>query len=93
MSTNNIDLDVRLGRKETAAALTAHGFPIAEATLATMASRGGGPPFSRFGSRVVYKWGDALAWANARLIGPATSTSAFQLPYKQSTNRELAKAS
>ena len=41
--------DTRLTRNATAAALTAAGFPIRAATLATKATRGGGPPFQRFG--------------------------------------------
>src|SRR6516164_1071031 len=69
------DPDRRLTRNETAAALTAVGFPIKAATLATKATRGGGPPFSRFGLRPLYRWGDALAWAQSRLSQPVSSTS------------------
>jgi hypothetical protein len=67
--------DARLTRNATAAALTAAGFPIKAATLATKATRGGGPPFQRFGSRPLYKWGDALRWAQSRLSAPIGSTS------------------
>ena len=56
-----------LRRKETAEALTGAGFPIAAKTLATMATRGGGPPYRTFGRAVLYRWGDALAWAEGRL--------------------------
>ena len=91
--TDNRDLDARLGRKQTAAALTEEGYPTAESTLATMASRGGGPPFSKFGSRVVYRWGDALAWANARLVGPVTSTSALSALGSRNNTHQLAEAS
>jgi hypothetical protein len=56
-----------LGRKETAEALTASGFPTSAATLSTKASRGGGPPFSKYGSRALYRWGSSLAWAQSRL--------------------------
>jgi hypothetical protein len=45
------------------------------ATLATRASRGGGPAYRRYGTRVVYRWGDLLAWAEARLSAPMHSTS------------------
>ena len=67
--------ETRLNRIATAAALTAAGFPIKPATLATKATRGGGPPFQRFGSRPLYKWADALRWAQSRLSPPIASTS------------------
>lgn len=67
--------DTRLTRNALAAALTAAGFPIRPATLATKATRGGGPPFQRFGSRPLYKWADALRWAQSRLSKPVASTS------------------
>ena len=65
----------KLVRRDLAAALTAEGFPITEATLATKATRGGGPPFMKFGAKPLYRWGDALAWAEGRLTAPAHSTS------------------
>jgi len=64
-----------LTRDRTAAELTAHGFPVAAKTLATLASRGGGPPFRKFGPRAIYSWADALEWAQARLSAPRYSTS------------------
>ena len=67
--------DTRLTRNATAAALTAAGFPIRAATLATKATRGGGPPFQRFGARPLYRWADALSWAQSRLSPPIASTS------------------
>lgn len=67
--------DTLLRRKETADALTAQGFRIAAATLATMATRGGGPPFRAFGRVPLYRWADALAWAESRLSAPLCSTS------------------
>ena len=69
------DNDVLLTRDAVASALTALGFPIAGPTLATKATRGGGPPFQRFGRRPLYRWGDAVAWASARLSAPVSSTS------------------
>jgi hypothetical protein len=60
------DLNTLLGRKQTADALTEAGYRVAEATLTTKASRGGGPPYRRFGARVLYRWGDSLAWARSR---------------------------
>jgi hypothetical protein len=70
------DPDTQLTRGKTAAALTAAGFPIKPKTLATKATRGGGPPYRLFGPRAIYRWGDALEWAQARLTEPRTSTSA-----------------
>jgi hypothetical protein len=67
--------DALLTRFKTADALTEVGFPIKEATLATKATRGGGPPYQRFGSRTLYRWGDALLWAKGRLSAPRCSTS------------------
>jgi hypothetical protein len=41
--------DALLTRGRTAEALTEAGFPIKAKTLATKASRGGGPRYSKFG--------------------------------------------
>src|SRR5262249_13292933 len=51
------------------------GFPITAKTLATMATRGGGPPYYKFGPRVLYRWSDALRWAQNRLSAARASTS------------------
>jgi hypothetical protein len=67
--------DALLTRSATAEALSAAGFPIRSATLATKASRGGGPPFRRFGRIPLYRWGDALDWATSRLGPPICSTA------------------
>jgi len=67
--------NTRLTRKATAAALTAVGFPISSATLATMASRGGGPPYELWGPRVTYRWGTSLDWAESRLSRPRSITA------------------
>jgi hypothetical protein len=56
-----------LRRRQTAAALTEAGFPTSEATLATKATRGGGPPFRRFGRVPLYLWAESLEWAQSRL--------------------------
>jgi hypothetical protein len=73
--TMTITPDSLLTRDETAAALTAAGFRITASTLATQATRGGGPPFQRFGSRALYRWDKVLAWAEGRLTAPRCSTS------------------
>lgn len=65
----------RLTRQQTAVALTDAGFPTSPATLATKATRGGGPPFRRYGPRVIYIWGETLAWAESQLSPPMHSTS------------------
>jgi hypothetical protein len=69
------DRDTLLTRDATAAALTANGYPTSPKTLATKASRGGGPRFRHFGPRVLYRWGDALDWAEKRPSPVIGSTS------------------
>jgi hypothetical protein len=69
------DPDARLTRERTAEALTALGFPISARTLATKATRGGGPPYSLFNNRAMYRWQDALDWARS-LTTPARRSTA-----------------
>ncbi len=69
------NLDTMRDRKATAEALTNAGFPVFPATLATMATRGGGPQYQLFGRKPLYRWGDALEWARGRLSKPIRSTS------------------
>jgi hypothetical protein len=64
-----------LTRSGAAEALTEAGYPTARATLASMATRGGGPVYRRFGPRVLYRWADLLDWAQSRLGPPIRSTS------------------
>jgi hypothetical protein len=71
----NITDDAWLDEKATANGLTGEGYRTSPATLATKRSRGGGPQFRYFGRRVLYRWGDALAWARSRLSEPVTNTS------------------
>ena len=63
-----------LQKGKTADALTEAGVPVKEGTLATKATRGGGPPYQRFGSRALYRWGDALLWAKGRLSAPLSAS-------------------
>lgn len=72
---NIVDPDALLTRDQIAASLTEAGFPVKPKTLATKASRGGGPPYRLFGARPLYRWGDALDWAKNRLSEPRCSTS------------------
>jgi hypothetical protein len=67
-----------LGRKELAGALSSLGFRITASTLATKATRGGGPKYQPWGRRrVLYLWSDAVAWAEGRL-GPACENSSIR---------------
>jgi hypothetical protein len=65
-----------LSRHATAAILSAMGFRITPATLATKASRGGGPPYQLFGRTTIYRWGSALAWAESLLTPPRSQATA-----------------
>ncbi len=73
------DPDALLSRRETADALTEAGFRTAPSTLATTASRGGGPPFQLYGRIPLYRWGDSLAWARSRLTKPIRTTSELEV--------------
>lgn len=64
-----------LTREAVAAALTAAGYPISPRTLATKATRGGGPPYSVFSGRALYRWGDTLEWAQSLMSPPRRSSS------------------
>ena len=68
-------LDTLLRRSPTAQALTALGYPCSDKTLATKATRGGGPPYRLFGRVPLYRWGDAIAWAEGKMSAPRCSTS------------------
>ncbi len=69
------NLDTLLTRDAVATALTVSGFPVSVSTLATYATRGGGPLYRSFGRKPLYRWGDALEWAQGRLSKPIRSTS------------------
>jgi hypothetical protein len=88
--TNQRDLDVLLPRSEAAAALTEAGFRTAPATLATMATRGGGPRFQKYGPRPLYRLGDLLDWAHARLTTPARPTQSEDI--KSQSQHEMVGA-
>ncbi|WP_156390478.1 helix-turn-helix transcriptional regulator [Rhizobium sp. Root1203] len=65
-STQDADSETLLRRSEAAALLNAAGYPIVATTLATMASRGTGPQFKRFGRVPLYRKGDLMEWAEKR---------------------------
>jgi len=71
----NPTLDTMLTREKGAAALAELGYPVTKATLATLATRGGGPPYRRFGKRALYRFADLTDWAEARCSAPRHSTS------------------
>lgn len=74
LQTDFIPDSALLRRQRCADGLTQAGYPISPKTLASMVSRGGGPPYHKFGRTVLYRWSEALAWAEARL-SPAQSSS------------------
>src|SRR5215468_6518193 len=90
MSAIPPDPDTMLTRPATSAALTEAGYPVATATLATKASRGGGPPYQKFGPRALYRWGVALDWAKTLLKDPVRSTSEFDAA-SRSSKRQVHK--
>lgn len=65
--------NTRLSRRDIASALTRAGYPISAATLASMATRGGGPAYTLFNGRALYRLGDVLAWAEGRTSTPRTT--------------------
>jgi hypothetical protein len=75
MQTKLDDLDRLLTREQAAAELTAAGYPTKAKTLATKATRGGGPPYRTYSGRALYRWGDALEWAQSKLGPIVHSTS------------------
>lgn len=78
-----------LTRDMTAVALTEAGYPIKSRTLATKASRGGGPPFQKFGSRPLYRWSDAVAWAESQLSKTVKSTAGFDVMPSQTSDLDF----
>jgi hypothetical protein len=70
--------DALLSRKAVAEALTESGFKIKASTLATMATREGGPLYRLFGNKPLYRWSDALDWAHGRLSRPIRSSSELE---------------
>lgn len=68
--------DTLLTRSELAEALTREGYPTTVATLATLASRGGGPMYVLYGRRLaLYRWDHAMAWVKTRLSEPKRGSS------------------
>jgi len=73
-TTSNVsDPNQLLRRDALAEDLRSLGYPITAKTLATMACRGGGPPYELFGKIPLYRRGAGRAWAQARLTPPNAS--------------------
>ena len=70
--------DTLVVRDDAATVLTEAGYPIASTTLATKASRGGGPPYKLYGRKPLYRVSDLLAWAESRCSKIVTSTSDYE---------------
>jgi hypothetical protein len=64
----NLAADSWLTRPEASAALRAKGFDISAATLASLVTRGGGPPYRLFMGVAKCRWRDLLEWAEARSV-------------------------
>lgn len=60
-----------LTRRKLAEALTEAGYPITAGTLSNQAVYNTGPPFKKFGRTTLYRWRDALKWAEGRTTEPA----------------------
>jgi hypothetical protein len=64
-----------IDRRAAAEYLTKRGLKIAFNTLQKMATTGDGPPYRRFGARVVYTIAELNVWAAEKLGEPQSSTS------------------
>jgi hypothetical protein len=65
----------RYSRREAAQWLTDNGYRTAEASLAKLASVGGGPVFEKFGRKPLYTEAGLLAWVASRTTRPRQNTS------------------
>ena len=74
--------DAILGRRAVAEALTAAGYPTAKGTLDVKACSDDGPPFRKFGHVALYRWRDALEWAESRTRAP-TRRNVTRMPQPQ----------
>jgi hypothetical protein len=63
------------GKEASAYLLVAHSIKRSPATLAMLRTRGGGPPFRKAGTQVIYEAADLDQWAAGYKSGPLASTS------------------
>lgn len=75
LKLDSIPPDAKFTRRQAAKTLTDCGIPLSEKTLSTKASRGGGPPYQRFGKIAIYTWRELEAWALAEMGEPARNAS------------------
>lgn len=68
----------KYSREEAARFLRANGLRTTAASLATMATRGGGPPYFKIGKHCFYWQIDLEMWVEQRCSGPLDSTSTTQ---------------
>jgi hypothetical protein len=78
VSARELDPDTMLSDLQAAEALGETGLRVAATTLQTKRSRGGGPPFVKFGVHVRYRWGSLLAWARSQLTPEVENTAQFR---------------
>jgi hypothetical protein len=64
-----------LTRQQSADYLTERGVPISTHTLQKFATTGGGPPYSIFGNKALYKPEALEAWVEERLAASRTLKS------------------
>jgi hypothetical protein len=68
------DPDTLFTRPQLAEAAKRANIPVAESSLASMASRGTGPTFAKYGNRVLYRWQDFVQWvASKSTVARSTS--------------------
>ena len=84
--------DSWLSRNEGPIALREQGFDVSSATLASMATRGGGPPYRLFLGIARYRWGDLRQWAESRSMyrggTPLSSETVAPHPYNHARQSE-----
>ena len=68
----------KYNRNEAARFLRANGLRTTPASLATMATRGGGPPYFKIGKHCLYWQIDLEIWVEQRCTGMLDSTSTSQ---------------
>lgn len=68
----------KYGRTGAAVFLKANGLRTTAASLATMATRGGGPPYFKTGKHCFYWQSDLESWVGQRTTGLMDSTSTTQ---------------
>jgi hypothetical protein len=63
------------GRAEVPGFCKQFGLPVAETSLSTFATRGGGPPYFIWNGKAVYEEGALRAWVQSRMQQPTSRTA------------------